>query len=245
MTREQLITAFEENQCPFFVVVDHKGFCITKNDKLDDIGEASEKLKRALNNLDDTSKIKYSVYCFEELPSTKLRGEAKNTIKLGEHDYLLQFTPYEKRDVPADEIERKVSRQLEWERWKQAQQDKLDRLEQLILAKQIEDEAEDEEELQEQAQPNILGGLMNNPQIQTVLAGAVAGYLSKLIPSSAPMAMAGVPGTETHHADDDSDIWNSIEILKQYDPELPAHLSKLADMAQNQTSKFKMLISML
>lgn len=86
---------------------------------------------------------------------------------------------------------------------------------------------------------NPLMGMLNSPQIQGVLANALAGFLQKIIsPADAKQASA-LSGVQ------DDKISQAIEILKQYDPEIGDSLLKLAALAQNDPGQFKMLLQML
>jgi len=86
---------------------------------------------------------------------------------------------------------------------------------------------------------NPLMGMLNSPQIQGVLANALAGFLSKTLNIE-----SSKPGAVLNGISDDK-IAPAIEILKQHDPEIGESLYKLAMMAQNDPANFKMLLSML
>lgn len=248
--KDTLIQQFITNDAPYFIIVDFKNNCTGKNDKHGDIGVAADRLSGFISSLDPDSRSKYTIYCYEELPEGKLKGKVRDILTLGEHDYLLSFSPYMPKIVSPEETEEKVNRRVAYEMEKREMREKLDRIEAALMQKSIEENAEDEEYIAESAEPkSIVGALMDNPQIQGALAGALSAWLSKMMmPQQGPMAVAGVPDVMEPEvvADEVTDrINNALSILAHYDDKLPDHLDKLAEMAQKDTAKFKFLLTML
>jgi hypothetical protein len=121
----------------------------------------------------------------------------------------------------------------------------LSEIKQMLLKKELEEDAETEEEIVGQMQPNILGGLLNSPEIQQVLAAGVAGLVAKfLTPAGQPQAVAGIPEV-TEETEINERINNALTILAEKDKDLCKHLEKLAEMATKENDKFNFLLKML
>jgi len=98
---------------------------------------------------------------------------------------------------------------------------------------------EDEEEEEETEEKNVLTGLLNNPQMQSMLMGILANVLAP----SKPQAVAGIK--EVNATDDDQKIKVAIDILKANTENLGDKLIKLADMSVNNPEQYNMLVKML
>lgn len=80
-------------------------------------------------------------------------------------------------------------------------------------------------------------------KVLDILDGLATKYKTKTINGmnyNQPSGIAGIP-----EQDEIKKIESAIAILMQYDNNLGDHLTKLANMAQNETAKFNMLIKML
>jgi hypothetical protein len=247
---ERVLEKFAANDAPYFMVVDGRFTCIGKNVKHSDITEATARLKSFLEELDTDSKSVFKIYCFEKLPTGKLAEEVKKIITKGDHDYLLTFSAYSPKEISADVTEQRAIWKFERLQKEQELQAQLQEIKALLLKKDIEESAEDEEEIVNQMQPNnIVGNLFNSPEIQQVLAAGIAGLVAKfLVPAGVPQAVAGVPDVPQHtdtETDEIERIGAAIEILRSKDKELCKHLEKLAEMAQKETTKFNFLLTML
>lgn len=242
---QNAVDLFIEQECPYFLLTDSRSsVCLFKNDKIDNLHEASKKLETALKNLDSDSKAIYKIYLFAEVPEKGLKGEPKKIISNGEHELCFDFSPYnpERKEVSEDVSYQRALWKIEREQKEREQAARLERIEALLMAREIQDNADEDEDIEEAAEPkSVMGALVNNPQIQSALAGAVSAWLSKIMsPAAAPYAVAGLPES------DNSDRINAaIAILSEYDDQLPEHLEKLAIMAQKDTGKFKFLLTML
>lgn len=98
------------------------------------------------------------------------------------------------------------------------------------LAAKEEDEEEEEEE-----EPTGLGAILHNPEIQKQL---VMGFMS-LLNGPKVNAVAGIDQPEAEK------ITAAIEVLQRHDPQLGDDLVILAQMAENNPTQFKFLLSML
>lgn len=98
-----------------------------------------------------------------------------------------------------------------------------------------EDMEDDQEEPEDE---NILSGILKNPEIQKNL---VMGLMSLFNGNTGAKVtnLAGIP------EDQEDKIYAAIEVLKEADPNLADSLTKLANIAVNNPTQFKMLLSML
>lgn len=241
--KDNLINQFTANEAPYFIIVDSKYNCVGKNDKYEDITRAAERLEAFVNTFDPDNRSRYSIYCYEALPDNRLKGKAKDLINAGDHDYILSYTPYTLQ--PQDE-EARTNWRVQQELQRRELQEKLDRIETALMAKKLADNEEDDDDVAEETEPkSMVGALMENPQIQGALAGALSAWLTKLMsPAQGPMAVAGVP----EEIPEDTRLQRlntALDTLAQYDEQLIEHLEKLAAMAAKDTGKFKFLLTML
>jgi hypothetical protein len=230
---------------PFFIIVDGRNNCIGKNTKYEDIDNAAERLRILLETLEPESRTFYKVYCFEELPAGKLGGKVKDIVTTGDHDSIISFSAYnsrERQEPTGDQVEAKVNWKLQQIEKERMLTERLERIEALLLKKELEESEEGDEEIEEQMQPaNMMGALMNNPTLQTAIANGVVSLLGNFLqPNGQPKAVAGIP-----QDDQDIRIGEAVERLKQYDNDLPLHLEKLADMAESNTPQFLGLLKFL
>ena len=244
---ERVINQFIANDAPYFIIVDGKNNCTGKNDKYEDIESSARRLENFLNVLDEESRAKFNIYCFEQLPEGKLKGKVKDIVSQGDHDYLIQFMPYER--LPQEDAEAKAEARAlyKYNREQQEKQmaDRLERIEAAMLKREIEDNAADDEEIEESAEPKgLLSGIIDHPQIQGAIAGALATYLGNFLTPNKPMAMAGIPDLEEAHEVSNT-IDKAIKILSEHDDQIGNDLMILAEMAEKDPNKFQFLISML
>ena len=96
----------------------------------------------------------------------------------------------------------------------------------------------DDDEMEDEKEKGLMG-LINHDVYGPLIATAISGIVSKLMPAPAPTALAGIPDEQQQKVN------QAIEILKQYDNNIGDHLLKLADIAQNNNAQFNMLLKML
>ena len=102
--------------------------------------------------------------------------------------------------------------------------------------KMSEEEDEDDED-DEPEENNFLSGIMNNPQIQTMILSALSGIMK---PKANVSAVAGVEDVS-----EDEKIFEAIQILKKHSPTIGDDLLLLCQIAENNPAQFNMLLSML
>jgi len=101
--------------------------------------------------------------------------------------------------------------------------------------------AEDDENVEEVNEPQgfagMISGLVNNPDVQAMIANIFIGALDRFMPlKKETVAINGF---------DDNKLDEALMILKKHDPELESDLMLLAKMAESNPGQFKFLLSML
>jgi len=105
---------------------------------------------------------------------------------------------------------------------------------------------ESDEEEEEEEKPDFIAGLMNNPQIQSLIMGFIGNLFNNN--NTKLQAMAGIPETEsklTTEATEEEKIATAIEILSKNTTNLGDKLLKLAQMSIDNPSQYYMLVRLL
>jgi hypothetical protein len=230
-----LIDHFVEMDHPYYIISEDKKSIFSMNNKVNDIDEAGEKLKRALEHKDH-SKV-YYIYCFKTLN----RSGLAIPTKAGNH---LLFS-YQKAK-PEYSFEQKQQYYGGLGSMIQAQNERIDRLQNLLEAKLLqEDEIEDDDQIKDSMQNNIIGTLMGNPAIANILTNLITNIFANTmtngqqtnIPANyKPTALAG--------ADPSAQELRLAQILEAlFDKGVTVdHLEKLASYPK---AKISMLLTML
>lgn len=128
-------------------------------------------------------------------------------------------------------------------------------MESKINALQMQLEADEEDEEEDEPEENgILGSLMGNPAIKSMLINAISNlitpqpqanvtHVSGIVPETTKQTNEISEGMELN--DQDSKIDEAIERLIVHDPKLGDDLLKLCEIAENDPKQFQMLLKML
>ncbi len=132
---------------------------------------------------------------------------------------------------------------------------KVYELEQTVL--QLKQRLEEEEE-EEEEKPGAMGsigamlqGLLEHPEIKQAIAGKLVKLFDNIFTMQQPIGQIAGPGETVTFAqaapvqDDLTRLNVAIGKLYAADPDLVNHLEVLATMAEKETAKFQMLITML
>lgn len=215
----------------------HEHYCRAEyygNEKMqgrENLQAAAEAIKANPNN---TNRYCLEVFTDEVLSAMRKRGVKPNSKKLPVKTIVFQFNGGETirplgamagigTDPAIIQLLQKQSEVLT------AMQSKIAALE----AAQMDEEEDDDEEPQD-----AIGALMSNPQIQNAAINLLTGLFSSK-PAGQPAAVAGVPD------DIDSRLKNAVELLAKNDPDIVAHLEKLAALSEKNPGLFSTLIGML
>jgi hypothetical protein len=230
-----LVDHFIEMEHPYYIISEDKKSIFSMNNKVNDIDEAGEKLKRALEHKDH-SKV-YYIYCFKKLTQSGLAIP----LKAGNH-LLFSF----QKAKPEYSFEQKQQYYGGLGSMIQEQNNRIDRLQQLIEAKMLqEDDPEDDNEVKESMQSNIIGTLMGNPAIANILTNLLTnifantmtnGQTNNIPTNYKPTALAGADPS-----DQELRLATILETL--FDKGVTVdHLEKLASYPK---AKISMLLQML
>jgi hypothetical protein len=118
-----------------------------------------------------------------------------------------------------------------------------------MKVEQLEKELEDTEEM-EPADNGIMGfvnKILEKPEIQQKIIGFAETFLMGLVKPKEKLIMntAAINGAPATEQEASQRVTTALQTLAQYDNDIVVHLEKLAQMATNETAKFKMLIGML
>lgn len=238
----KIVEAFENKQVPFFAVVSDK-CVIHKNDKIETMEEAATDLETFLGMLNEGSNAVYTLRIYETAPAG---GIKENTPA----DYSLNF----RLNLP-DMLPESVNKARYYEAKTNQTNEILSELKALHarLDKIEEEEIEEEEEEQPEGIAGVLNGTINsliqNPEVQQMIAGKLVGWLGGLT-GSQPAAIAGIPATATEISEEVQDkIDQAVDTLAQNTPGgavlLCEKLEKLAAMSVNNAGQYQMLLKML
>lgn len=230
-----LIDHFIEMEHPFYIISEDKKSIFSMNNKVNDIDEAGEKLKRALEHKDH-SKV-YYIYCFKTLTKSGLAIP----LKAGNH---LLFS-YQKAK-PEYSFEQKQQYYGGLGSMIQQQNERIDRLQSLLEAKLLQEEnLEDDDDVKESMQSNIIGTIMGNPAIANIVTNLLTnifantmtnGQTNNIPANYKPTALAG-----DQPSDQELRLATILETL--FDKGVTVdHLEKLASYPK---AKISMLLTML
>lgn len=236
---ESICTKFLEDGYPYYII-HNAGGEICQNRKPYEIDEAAERLKTDLTEIEEYDNgLKYTISTFSEVPTKNWRVK-----KEAETYYSFNFP--KKTQI---EAERSNNRERYYEVKNTdhtLMRELLNELKQenKILRDKIEvlENSEPDEVIEASSQNNILGAVLNNPQIQAVLAGVLTNIVGNTFNQPKPQAMAGVPQI---NVTEEQKIAQALEVLIKHNNQLGDDLLLLADMAENNTFQFNMLLKML
>lgn len=222
-----LVDHFISNEMPFFAVCDSYGNVLKKNEQEENIEDAASILSNYIKSIDKSNQQIFVVKMFETVPKggikKKSEADSQSNFKNPRQQYELGAAPA----TPYYQTNRELIDELRALR---------EEVQAMRLRREIED-AEDDEEIAEQAAPqNTIGAILGNPAVQSVLVNWLTNITANLAtPSVAstlrPTAMAGIP----------SELEPIIERLFEKGVTVD-HLKKLSEFP---TAKIKMLLTML
>lgn len=112
-----------------------------------------------------------------------------------------------------------------------------------IAALKMQQEIDDQEE-DDEPEENFLSGMLNSPQIQTMILSQLS---SLFAPTQKVTHVAGIekPETMTNEIDNEERIYEAVERLKLVDDQLASDLELLCEMAETDKFQFNFLLKML
>jgi hypothetical protein len=221
---EKALQYYQEEGTPIFALYEGAAkdpVCHNLKGKFDDIEDSIELIKKYFNYITPDPKTKYVIKFWDERPQFDAKGKLTSTP-----DGSLRFVTNNDEEVTeyiAGYQQRVGSYNNEI----------LSRLA-AIESKMNEPEEEEEEEVQK---PDLISGIVSNPEIQNMIVGYIGMIVDRLIPLKKTVAINGV--------NDENRLAVALEILQKHDPELESDLFLLASMAENDPGQFQFLLKML
>jgi len=230
---EPAIKKFEKRGTNFFALYcgsDKFPLVNNLNGRYEDISECVEELKDYFEDITPDHKKIYTIHSYENAVKPDAKG------KICEYPiYSVKFVTSNPEQI-----------QEYYNGYAQRQQNYVGNSNNAILSKleAIEqkiaiDQEEEEEEIKQEPQgfSGIISGIVNNPDVQVMLANIFMGALDRFMPlKKETVAINGF---------DDNKLDEALIILKKHDPELESDLMLLAKMAESNPGQFKFLLSML
>lgn len=119
--------------------------------------------------------------------------------------------------------------------------ERFERLEKMIAGVGTEEPEKDENDLM-----SIIMGYLKEPQKLALVINAVRGFaVNAMSPAAAPAAVGAVTPGANNTEDNLQRLSAALDKLEKSDPDIIAHLEKLADIAEKKPPTFKMLLNML
>jgi hypothetical protein len=228
---EKAISRFEKKGTNFFALYcgnDKFPLVNGLNGRYEEISDCVEELKEYFDDITPDHKKTYSIVYYDNI----VKPDAKGKIQ----------------ELPAGAVKFVTSNpeqiQEYYNGYAQRQQNYVSNNNNAILSKleAIEKKiAEDDENVEEINEPQgfagMISGLVNNPDVQAMIANIFIGALDRFMPlKKETVAINGF---------DDNKLDEALMILKKHDPELESDLMLLAKMAESNPGQFKFLLSML
>lgn len=91
----------------------------------------------------------------------------------------------------------------------------------------------------------MIGKMVNTPEIQGAIAGAIVDFISSLKKKQNNSTIMNQNNNEKNVSGYDSELIKAIDRLKIHVPDLSIYLNKLADIADNDKAQFNMLLGAL
>lgn len=221
---DKALQYYSEEGTPIFALYEGAAkdpVCHNLKGKFDDIEESIELIKKYFNYITPDPKTKYVIKYWDEKPQFDAKGKLTTTA-----DGALKFvtnTDEEVTEYIAGYQQRVGSYNNEI-------------LSRLAAIESKMNEPEEEEEIEVQ-KPDLISGIVSNPEIQNMIIGYIGMIVDRLIPAKKTVAINGV--------NDENRLAVALEILQKHDPELESDLFLLASMAENDPGQFQFLLKML
>jgi hypothetical protein len=232
-----VVGAYEANDMTGWAIVCGKDIMFAYEGE--SVEDGAEMLREVLTNMSKgSSTAAYSLRCY------KLTGKQLEITSATAYHRAFPFKLYEEEDMNPFEAGRRHYKQEADERL-QKMQEQID----LLMKMNMEDDSEPDEP---EGVNGFIAGVMKDPMIKQVLAGALAGIVRKFVPMpEMPAMVAGVGPCGTAEvqsvleAGQPEKVQQAVNILCAQDPKLGDDLMKLATIALNNPGQFSFLLNML
>ena len=219
---EKALQYYQEEGTPIFALYEGAAkdpVCHNLKGKFDDIEESIELIKKYFNYITPDPKTKYVIKFWDEKPQFDAKGKLTSTP-----DGSLRFITNNEEEVTE---------------YIAGYQQRVGSYNNEILSRlaAIETKMNEPEEEYEAEKPDLISGIVSNPEIQNMIVGYIGMIVDRLIPLKKTVAINGVT--------DHNKMEVALEILHRHDPELDNDLFLLATMAETDPGQFQFLLKML
>ena len=219
---DKALQYYQEEGTPIFALYEGAAkdpVCHNLKGKFDDIEDSMELIKKYFNYITPDPKTKYVIKFWDEKPQFDAKGKLTSTP-----DGSLRFITNNDEEV-AEYIN--------------GYQQRVGSYNNEILSRlsAIETKINEPDEEEEEHKPDLISGIISNPEIQNMIVGYIGMIVDRLIPLKKTVAINGVT--------DNNKMQIALEILQRHDPELDNDLFLLATMAENDPGQFEFLLKML
>lgn len=219
---DKALQYYQEEGTPIFALYEGAAkdpVCHNLKGKFDDIEDSMELIKKYFNYITPDPRTKYVIKFWDERPQFDAKGKLTSTP-----DGSLRFITNNDEEV-AEYIN--------------GYQQRVGSYNNEILSRlsAIETKMNEPDEEEEEHKPDLISGIISNPEIQNMIVGYIGMIVDRLIPLKKTVAINGVT--------DNNKMQIALEILQRHDPELDNDLFLLATMAENDPGQFEFLLKML
>ena len=219
---DKALQYYQEEGTPIFALYEGAAkdpVCHNLKGKFDDIEDSMELIKKYFNYITPDPRTKYVIKFWDERPQFDAKGKLTSTP-----DGSLRFITNNDEEV-AEYIN--------------GYQQRVGSYNNEILSRlsAIETKMNQPDEEEEEHKPDLISGIISNPEIQNMIVGYIGMIVDRLIPLKKTVAINGVT--------DHNKMQIALEILQRHDPELDNDLFLLATMAENDPGQFEFLLKML
>jgi hypothetical protein len=219
---DKALQYYQEEGTPIFALYEGAAkdpVCHNLKGKFDDIEESIELIKKYFNYITPDPKTKYVIKFWDEKPQFDAKGKLTTTP-----DGSLRFITNNDEEVTE---------------YIAGYQQRVGSYNNEILSRlaAIETKMNEPEEEYEAEKPDLISGIVSNPEIQNMIVGYIGMIVDRLIPLKKTVAINGVT--------DHNKMEVALEILHRHDPELDNDLFLLATMAETDPGQFQFLLKML
>lgn len=219
---DKALQYYQEEGTPIFALYEGAAkdpVCHNLKGKFDDIEESIELIKKYFNYITPDPKTKYVIKFWDEKPQFDAKGKLTSTP-----DGSLRFITNNEEEVTE---------------YIAGYQQRVGSYNNEILSRlaAIETKMNEPEEEYEAEKPDLISGIVSNPEIQNMIVGYIGMIVDRLIPLKKTVAINGVT--------DHNKMEVALEILHRHDPELDNDLFLLATMAETDPGQFQFLLKML
>ncbi len=191
---DALIENFKDESAPYFSITDYQGNILKRNEKEEDVHQASEIIRSYFKSIDKSTQAVFAVRQFDEVP--------KGGIKKTSEPATISTYKQPRANFAQDGEGSTTGRQSYFYESQRMLLDEVKELRREVADMRISAlNGDDDEDIKDQSEPvNYLGAILGNPavmQVITTLFSSIAANIAtphiQSMNQPRPVAMAGIP----------------------------------------------------